>query len=204
MVLDKDRQDSLIEACHAGLGIEPSMQATSGHPGRDKMFSTLRNRYYMPMLRQRIEMLLKYCERCQFTKTRKLEKIIEPMKPVPVPSRCWAKIGIDLIGPLKETTNGMKYICTCVDYFSKWLEAKPLQNKTGIEVANFLYQLMTRYGVMEITITDQGREFNNRIVDELFLRSGVKHSVTSSYHPQVNTVSDTSVVFNIYRNTLFK
>ncbi len=35
-------------------------------------------------------------------------------------------MGMDLIGPLPETTRGNKYIVTVTDYFSKWAEAAPL------------------------------------------------------------------------------
>ena len=43
-----------------------------------------------------------------------------------------------------------------VDYFSKYVEAKAIQNKTGFTVATFICELICRYGVMDIMITDQG------------------------------------------------
>ena len=39
------------------------------------------------------------------------------------------QVGIDLIGPLPETKRGNRYVVTLVDYFSKWPEAEPLQDK---------------------------------------------------------------------------
>ena len=45
--------------------------------------------------------------------------------------------GIDLIGPLKEY-EGKKYIATAVDYFTKFVEAKAIPNKTGEEVGLFM------------------------------------------------------------------
>ena len=65
------------------------------------------------------------------------------------------KIGVDITGPLRESNN-KKYIVTCVDYFLKYIEVKSLENKTGSTVGPFLYELICRYGVMDITITDQG------------------------------------------------
>ena len=50
---------------------------------------------------------------------------------------------MDLIGPL-PTTRGNKYVITLVDYFSKWPEAAPLQDKTAKGVALFLYDLFCR------------------------------------------------------------
>ena len=85
----------------------------------------------------------------------KLEKCPYVLHSVPVPAKCWAQIGIDIIGPLRESNN-KKYIATCVDYFSKYIEAKSLENKTGLAVGAFLYELICRYAVMDIMIMDQG------------------------------------------------
>ena len=42
---------------------------------------------------------------------------------------------MDLICPLKEMLRGNKYIVTLTDYFSKWAEAAPPQDKCAIGVA---------------------------------------------------------------------
>ena len=48
------------------------------------------------------------------------------------------------------------YIISCVDYFSKYVEAKAIENKMSSTVGTFIYDLICRYSVMDITITDQG------------------------------------------------
>ena len=53
-------------------------------------------------------------------------------------------MGIDLIGPLPITPGGNKYIVTMIDYFSKWPEAAPLQDKTAAGVANFIFNTIFR------------------------------------------------------------
>ena len=70
---------------------------------------------------------------------------------------------ICLVGPLPETPRGNKYIITVTDYFSKWPEAAPLQDKTAVGVANFLFSLFCRHGWPETIISDQGREFVNAV-----------------------------------------
>ena len=74
--------------------------------------------------------------------------------------KCWSKISLDLIGPLKES-NGKKYFISCVDYFSKYVEDKAIENKTGSAAGTFVYDLICRYSVMDITITDQGNLYLN-------------------------------------------
>lgn len=128
-------------------------------------------------------------------------------------SAVWHRIGIDLVGPLPEASSGNKYTFTCTDYFSKWPQAAPLQNKSaeGIQicsfallsysfclisisilvlgVAEFLYDL-TRYGVAQIVMSDQGREFINKVNQELFLLCGRDHRISSAYHPQTNGLDE--------------
>ena len=41
---------------------------------------------------------------------------------------------------------------------------------------------------MLVCISDQGREFNNSVVDKLFNLSGCHHHITSSYHLQGNGI----------------
>ena len=131
-------------------------KAQASHLGRDKCYSTLQQCYSFPMMRDRIQMYIKYCDPCKKQNTHKLEKCAHILKPISVPQKCFSKVGLDLIGPLCES-NQKKYIISCIDYFSKFFEAKAIENKTGVTVATFIYELICRYGVFDITITDQGK-----------------------------------------------
>ena len=92
----------------------------------------------------------------------KLAKCPHILHSIPVPAKCWAQIGIDIISPFRESNN-KEYIVTCVDYFSKYVEAKSVENKTGSAVGAFIYDLICQYSVMDITITDQGTFYTNLI-----------------------------------------
>lgn len=95
------------------------------------------------------------------------------------------QIGVDLI-TLPEVNN-LRYVVVAVCYFSKWCEARALVDKTAVSVAKFLYDdIICRHGCPEIQISDQGREFVNKLSDELFRLTGTQQRVTSPYHPQVN------------------
>ena len=43
-----------------------------------------------------------------------------------------------------------------------------------------------RFGFPKIIISDQGREFNNKMLDEILEQVGTEHRRTSPYHPQCN------------------
>ena len=43
-----------------------------------------------------------------------------------------------------------------------------------------------RYGCPKIFISDQGREFVNKVNENLFRHCNIQHRVSSAYHPQTN------------------
>lgn len=46
------------------------------------------------------------------------------------------QIGINLIYPLKKSTNGIEYICTVTDYFTEWTKAPVIQDKRASTIAH--------------------------------------------------------------------
>ncbi len=65
---------------------------------------------------------------------------------------------------------------------------------------------MCRFGCPHILITDQGREFINRLSSELYSITKTHHRITSAYHPQVNlnAVSCNLTAAFVIINTDFK
>ena len=94
---------------------------------------------------------------------RKFDKFTGELHSIPVKDEVWHTIGADLIGPLPETPRGNKYIMTVSCYFSKWPEATSLPDKSATGVADFLFKCFTRLGCCKVKITDQGREFVNKV-----------------------------------------
>ena len=80
------------------------------------------------------------CDQCQ-RNNKRLKKPTGSLHPIPVISKLWCQVGMDLVGPFPETMRGNKYIVTLTDYFSKWAEAAPLPNKTADEVASFMHSV---------------------------------------------------------------
>ena len=70
---------------------------------------------------------------------------------------------MDLIGPLKVTPRNNQYILTMTYYFSKWVEAFPLPDKSADSIARALYGIYCRHGAPNDIITDQGKEFVNQV-----------------------------------------
>ena len=73
------------------------------------------------------------------------------------------------------------------DSFTKWIESIPLPNKSAEEVAKAVYEnWICRNSPMDTLITDNGKEFQNQVMEELCKNHGIKHRYPSPYHPQTN------------------
>ena len=81
------------------------------------------------------EDLVQKCENCQKCardqkQPSSLTQLIQPTWPL----QRW---GLDLLGPLLPPQRNLKYIVVAVEYFSKWIEAKPLATITSATVQKF-------------------------------------------------------------------
>ena len=56
------------------------------------------------------------------------------LHPIPVKTKIWSQIVMDMIRSMPETQCGNKYILTLTDHLSKWAEAAPLPGKTALDV----------------------------------------------------------------------
>ncbi|KYN29164.1 Pol polyprotein [Trachymyrmex cornetzi] len=91
---------------------------------------------------------------------------------------------MDVLGPLPITLRGNKYLLVVVDCFTKWVEAFPLKNIRAKTIAEtFLNQVISRHGVPLEVHTDQGRNFESKIFQELSRLLGIKKMRTAP-HPQ--------------------
>ena len=78
------------------------------------------------------------CEACQ-----KLgPKSNKPSEPLQLIAPVWPLLrwGMDLIGPLPTAQGNYKYAVVAVEYFTKWVEAKPLIKITSEVVRKFFWQ----------------------------------------------------------------
>ena len=79
-----------------------------------------------------------------------------------------------------------------MDYFTKYVEARALKDKSADSVARFIFEdVVCRYScTVDVQINDQGREFVNALSDRLHVLIGVQQRVTSAYHPQANGLTE--------------
>ena len=69
----------------------------------------------------------------------------------------------------------------------KWAEATPTIKFDGETATHFVFnQIITQFGISKELITDHGRHFQNRMMEELASKLGYKQEHSSSYYPQAN------------------
>ena len=83
------------------------------------------------------------------------------------------------------SAKGNRYVLVMVDCFSRWTEACPLPDKTALSVANDFFQyIVCRFGTPTIIHSDQGREFESNVMQELCLLCSAHKNRTTPYHPE--------------------
>ena len=90
------------------------------------------------------------------------------------------------MGPF-PTSFGYSYILVGVDYVSKWVEAVPCKTNDHNVVLKILKEnVFIRFGVPKAIINYGGTHFCNKPFETLIAKYGVKHKVTTPYHPQTS------------------
>jgi hypothetical protein len=102
------------------------------------------------------------CDRCQRNASQLTAAAVD-LQPIKVQPEVWYLVGMDLIGPYNESFCGNKYVLTVTDYFSKYVEAIPLKDKSAVSVAKCIYKVYCRHGAPVSLICDQGKEFINHV-----------------------------------------
>jgi len=94
---------------------------------------------------------------------------------------------MDILGPFSPGKGQVKFLIVSVDYFTKWIEAKPLTTITTQQVQQFVWKdIICRYGVPHTIITDNGRQFINKELVKFYTGLGIKHITSYVEHPQTN------------------
>ena len=160
------------------------VHAQIGHLGIHKTFEMLQRKFYWPGFHKDVEDFCKSCEVCAKNKT--VPRPRSPMKPIKVEPLPFHMIGVDLIGPLKTTRQGNKYILTVIDYYTKYAEAEALPNQEAETVVRALEQIFARHGMQSVLLTDQGRNFESHLFTSMCRLFGIDKRRTTPYHPQTD------------------
>ena len=145
-----DRQE-LVNKIHRDIG----------HFGIHRMLDRLKRNYWWKGMEDTVKDVLNACVPCARTKAgfRVSGTEPQPLKMQGIMFR-W---GIDFAGPLPVTKRGNAYVMVCIEHTTKWIELIALPTKAYAHVARaFLENILSRYGVPGVVLTDQGTEFQGK------------------------------------------
>jgi transposase InsO family protein len=168
---------SVLEHCHS--------REAGGHFGANKTASkVLQCGLYWPTLFKDAHEFVRSCDACQRSGNMSKRHEMPATNIIEVELfDCW---GIDFMG-LFPSSYGNQYILVAVDYVSKWVEAVALPTNDSKVVVKFLRKnIFTRFGTPRAIISDGGSHFCNRTFEALLSKYGVRHKVSTPYHPQTS------------------
>ena len=91
------------------------------------------------------------------------------------------------------------------DYFSKWVEGEALTRITDLQIRKFIWtNIITRFGVPEEIVTDNGPQFTSHNFKEFCKDWGIRLSFATPRHPQSNGQAESTnkTVVNMLKKRL--
>ena len=161
----------------------------AGHGGPDRTADRVKQAYYWPGVIHHAQNFVKQCATCQAAKARLPPKA--QLTTLPVTTAPNQRVHLDLYGPLRTSNAGNKMILVITDAFSKWTELVAIETKHAEVVARaFFERWICRFTAPITILTDQGREFDNKVMDELCRLWNIDRKRTSPFHPETNAQAE--------------
>lgn len=154
----------------------------AGHFGVNRMCNLIRQRFYWPGFYRDAK---QWCDRCPPCATRKMppKHPRAPLQPIIV-NTPGEMVATDLT-KMPRSKRGNSYILVVQDYFTKYVDLYALPNQEATSVAQKIFEeFITQHGTPVTLHSDQGKQFESKIVKELNEAFGIRKTRTSPYHPQ--------------------
>ena len=168
----------ILSACHSS--------PTAGHLEVAKTPEKIKQRFYWPRLQEERKRFVSRCPECQKRSgppKKYHHALLEWQSSYP-----FHHIGINFMGPL-PLSDGNKHILVIGDHFTEWYEAIPLPDQTAVTTANALVDhWISRFGCPHRLHSDQGRNFESKIIEQIMQLFQICKNRTTPFHPQSNAV----------------
>ncbi|SPC66394.1 related to pol protein [Ustilago sp. UG-2017b] len=168
----------VMTQCHDGI--------TAGHVGRDATIKAAQRHYWWPSMTAWIADYVASCPVCARYKAPR-HRPYGLLQPLATPDRPWGSISLDFIEGLPPSR---KYdsILVIVDRLTKFAILAPTyKTVTAKQTAVLLHGHMVRlFGYPDHMVSDRGRQFISGAWKAFTEQMGVKHSLSTAYHPQTD------------------
>ena len=164
------------------------------HPGIGDMKTLARMFVWWPCMDSDIDTFVKHCSLCQ---SHRPSPPSAPIHPWTWPSRPWSRLHLDFAGPFM----GHMFLIV-IDAYSKWLEVCVMSTTTSTAIISALRSVFARFGLPSIIVSDNARNFTSSEFEQFLSVNGVKHMVSSPYHPSSNGLAERAV--QSFKNSMLK
>ncbi|KAK8926277.1 hypothetical protein KSP39_PZI018153 [Platanthera zijinensis] len=168
----------ILEEVHSG-------ECGSHSGGRTLEARVIRQGYFWRTIRKDTAEFARRCRKCQvhaplqLLPAQRLRSITAPW-----PFAIW---GMDLVGPFPPASGQRRFLLVIIDYFSKWLEIKPLAKVTSQVIRNFVSgEIICRHGLPQAIVTDNGPQFASEEFISFCTQLGIDLRFASVHHPRSN------------------
>ncbi|CAM8989666.1 unnamed protein product [Rhodiola kirilowii] len=181
--LNEEEVVEVMQEAHAGI--------CGAHQSGPKLYDRVKRMgYYWPTVVQDCVDFAKKCNACQFN-ANFIHHPPEHLHPTVAswPFEAW---GLDVVGPINpKASNGHTYILAATDYFSKWADAVTLREVKKENVVEFITKhIIYRHGVPQRIVTDNGKQFSNKLMTSLCEKFKFKQYKSSMYNAPANGLAE--------------
>ena len=168
LAIPPDERQGILERLHNDMG----------HLGRDRTLELLQQRCFWPGLYTSVENWIKDCDRCVRRKTLpQRAPLVSIHSHYPLQLVCMDYLSL-------EPSSGYENILVMVDHYTKFAVAIPTRNQTAKTTARVIYNsFIVHYGLPTRLHSDQGANFESKIIRELCVLLSINRSHTTPYHP---------------------
>ena len=167
------------------------------HQGVYRTYLATKLKYWFPSLYEITKRYVLSCETCAARKhqTHPNKYNLHPLKP----ARIFERLAIDLIPmipskcPEHPKYHDQRWILTCIDHGTRYLEAFMLPNAKSTTIARVLIdEIFLRYGTCCELLSDMGKNLTSSLMNEVCKLFRIHRIFTGPYTPTVNSLLELS------------
>jgi len=164
---------------------EAHLSRLSIHPGSNKMYQDLKQRFWWTRIKREIAKYVSECDICRRVKASHL-KPAGTLQPLSIPEWKWEDISMDFIVGLPRTQKGYDSIWVVVDRLTKSAHFIPVNTcyPTRRYAQLYIERILCLHGIPKTIISDRGSQFIARFWEQLHTCLGTRLIRSSAYHPQ--------------------